>query len=100
MTMAPPTLGSSPELFRALAVVSEGTSPAHHRVAASLGVDPDTAAHTDLFCFQLPPYAAVYLGAEGMLGGEAAGRVAGFWRALGVTPSTEPDHLAALLGLY
>jgi TorA maturation chaperone TorD len=88
------------ELLRALAVVSEGASPAHHQVAASLGVVPDTAAHTDLFTFQLPPYAAIYLGAEGMLGGEAAGRIAGFWHALGYQPPAEPDHLAALLGLY
>jgi hypothetical protein len=33
-----------------------------------------------------PPYAAVYLGAEGGFGGEAADRVAGFWRAIGVPP--------------
>ncbi|MBD3782341.1 MAG: molecular chaperone TorD family protein [Micrococcales bacterium] len=45
------------------------------------------------------PYASVYLGAEGMLGGEATDRVAGFWRALGYVPPAEPDHLAALLGL-
>jgi hypothetical protein len=90
----------SPELFRALAVVTEGASPAHRRVAASLGVTADPAASTDLFCFQLPPYASIHLGAEGMLGGEAAERVAGFWRALGLVPPGEPDHLAALLGLY
>ncbi|MGH8972084.1 MAG: molecular chaperone TorD family protein [Acidimicrobiia bacterium] len=93
-------MSSSPELFRALAVVTEGTSPAHQRVAASLGVAVDPAAYTDLFCFQLPPYASIHLGAEGMLGGEAADRVAGFWRALGLVPPAEPDHLAALLGLY
>ena len=46
------------------------------------------------------PYAAVYLGPEGMLGGEAAATVAGFWRAVGQVPPAEPDHLAALLGLY
>ena len=93
-------MSPSPELFRALAVVSEGASPAHRRVAASLGVTADAAAHTDLFCFQLPPYASIHLGAEGMLGGEAGDRVAGFWRALGLVPPAEPDHLAALLGLY
>ena len=42
----------------------------------------------------------MYLGAEGKLGGEARDRVAGFWRALGRVPPPEPDHLAALLGLY
>lgn len=35
-----------------------------------------------------------------MLGGEAAARVAGFWRAVGMTPPSEPDHLAALMALY
>lgn len=93
---------SVPDLFRALAVVTEGTSSDHRRVAGSLGLpgDLDVASHTDLFCFQLPPYAAIHLGAEGMLGGEPAERVAGFWRALGLVPPAEPDHLAALLGLY
>jgi hypothetical protein len=93
---------SRADLFRALAVVCEDASPAHGRVAGVLGLGgtPDTAAHTDLFCLQLPPYASIHLGAEGMLGGEARERVAGMWRALGITPPAEPDHLAALLGLY
>jgi nitrate reductase delta subunit len=94
------TTSASSDLLRSLAVVSEDVSPDHHRVAASLGITPDTAAHTDLFCLQLPPFAAVYLGPEGMLGGDAAERAAGFWRALGLVPPAEPDHLAALLGLY
>ena len=47
-----------------------------------------------------PPYASVYLGAEGGLGGDAADRAAGFWRAIGLAPPAEPDHLAALFGLY
>jgi nitrate reductase delta subunit len=93
-------MSPSPELFRALAVVSEGVSPAHRRVASSLDVAIEPAAHTDLFCLHLPPYASIHLGDEGMLGGEAADRVAGFWRALGLTPPAEPDPLAALLGLY
>lgn len=89
---------ASPELFRALAVVCEG--PQAGPVAAALGARPDTAEHTDLFSFQLPPYASIFLGADGMLGGEPAGRVAGFWQALHLDPPVEPDHLAALLGLY
>lgn len=88
----------SPELFRALAVVCE--DPQAGSVTAALGVVPDRADHTDLFSFQLPPYASIFLGADGMLGGEPAGRVAGFWQALHLDPPTEPDHLAALLGLY
>jgi hypothetical protein len=35
-----------------------------------------------------------------MLGGEPADRIAGFWRALRLPVPAEPDHLAALLGLY
>lgn len=58
------------------------------------------AEHTDVFVLNLPPYAAVYLGPDGALGGEGADRVAGFWRALGLSPPAEPDHLAALLSLY
>ncbi|HZD73590.1 MAG TPA: molecular chaperone TorD family protein [Actinomycetota bacterium] len=93
---------AAPELLRALGVLCEPPEPSHARVAEALclpgRVDP--ADHTELFGFQLVPYASVYLGAEGMLGGEAADRVAGFWRALRLTPPSEPDHLAALLGLY
>jgi len=60
----------------------------------------DAADYTQLFGLQLWPYASIYVGAEGKLGGEARDRVAGFWRALHLTPPAEPDHLAALLGLY
>jgi TorA maturation chaperone TorD len=86
------------ELLRALAACCEAPAPA---VAAALELPVPTAAeHTDLFGFQLYPYASVYTGAEGMLGGEARDRVAGFWRALDAASPAEPDHLAALLGLH
>jgi hypothetical protein len=62
--------------------------------------DATASAHTETFLFQLYPYASVYLGPEGMIGGEARDRVAGFWRVLGLRPPSEPDHLSALLGLY
>ena len=90
------------ELFRALAVIAESPAPATKRVAATLELpgDADPAEYTDLFCLQLWPYASIYVGEEGMLGGDARDRVAGFWRALGLNPPAEPDHLAALLGLY
>lgn len=89
------------ELVRALAVLAEPPAEEHGRIARALDLPAPTALeHTDLFLFQLYPYASVYAGAEGMLGGEAGDRVAGFWRALGLTPPAEPDHLAALLGLY
>jgi hypothetical protein len=79
----------------------EAPSPELQQVADLLGLGPlpDRAAHGELFLFQLYPYASVYLGAEGMMGGEAADRIAGFWRALGQTPPAEPDHLAVMCGL-
>jgi len=71
-------------------------------VAEALGLPgaPTAAEYSDVFLFQLYPYASVHLGPEGMMGGDARDRIAGFWRALGLTPPAEPDHLAALLGLY
>lgn len=90
------------DVVRALAVLAEPPTPAHAGLAGALGlpVPPDGGAWADLFLFQLHPYASVHLGPEGMLGGEARARVAGFWRAVGRTPPAEPDHLAALLGLW
>jgi hypothetical protein len=88
------------ELLRALGAVPD--SPVAARcVGSALGLDPVSGAeHTDAFVLNCPPYAAIYLGPEGAIGGEGADRVAGFWRAIGITPPAEPDHLAALLGLY
>ncbi len=90
------------DLLRALAVLAEPPCPETAWAARALGIDSplDAADHDDLFLFQLYPYASVYMGAEGMLGGEARDRVAGFWRALHLEPPPEPDHLAALLGLH
>lgn len=86
------------ELLRALAVLAEPPDDATAAVATALGLPVPTAAdHTDTFGFQLYPYASVYLGGEGMLGGEARDRVAGFLRTLGATPPAEPDHLTVLL---
>lgn len=104
------------ELLRALGAVADSPQAAR-AVAPALGLGPVSGAgpvsgpvsglgplsdaeHTEAFVLNCPPYAAVYLSPEGALGGEAADRVAGFWRAIGLTPPAEPDHLAALLGLY
>ena len=77
---------STSELFRALGAVAG--EPADARTAcAALGLPvPGNAEHAEVFVLNCPPYAAVYLGAEGGFGGEAADRVAGFWRAIGVPP--------------
>jgi Nitrate reductase delta subunit len=88
------------ELLRALGAVAG--DPADTAVACgALGLPaPGNAEHTEVFLLNCPPYAAIYLGPDGALGGDAADRVAGFWRAIGVAPPAEPDHLTALLSLY
>lgn len=79
----------------------EAPGRAQLRAAEALELPPpDAAEHTDVFVLQLYPYASVYLGAKGKLGGEARDRIAGFWRALRIEPPAEPDHLAVLLALY
>ncbi len=88
------------ELFRALGTLIESPSAEHGQAAAALGLPavPTPAEHGRVVARQRYPYASVYLGAEGMMGGEARDRIAGFRRALG-TPDREADHLSSLLGL-
>ncbi len=91
----------SGELLRALGALAEPPRPETERIARVLGLPlPRADDYTELFVIQLAPYASVYLGGDGMIGGEARDRVLGFWHALGRTPPAEPDHLASLLGLY
>ncbi len=90
------------ELLRALAALAEPPGPEHPHLGRLLGLPgaPEAAQYTEVFTFNLYPYASVYVGGDGMLGGEARDRVAGFWRALGRVPPAEPDHITALLALY
>jgi hypothetical protein len=89
------------ELIRGLGALCERPGPASFQIADALGLPgPDPVEYTDLFVQQLPPYASIYLDAEGKIGGEARSRIAGFWRAMRLTPPSEPDHLATLLGLW
>lgn len=90
------------ELFRALAVLAEPPTDESMAVANALGLGalPSADEYTQLFVFELYPYASVYLGPEGMLGGEARDRISGFWRALGLTPPAESDHLSVMLAFY
>lgn len=96
---APTRTGGRWELHRALGSLAERPLD---RVADALGLARtlDPADHTHLFAFTALPYASAYLGVDGMLGGETAARVAGFWEAVGHVPPDPPDHLAALLDLY
>lgn len=86
------------EALRALGVLVEPPCAEHAAIAAALELPPPPTAdeHAAVLGFQLPPYASIYLGVEGMLGGEARDRIAGFWRALGTQPPHEPDHLSVL----
>lgn len=90
------------ELFRALGSLLEAPCPKNKLIGDVLGFGtvPDEPTHSDLFLFQLYPYASVFLGDEGRIGGEAQDRVAGFWRAMQSDPPQEPDHLATLLAAY
>jgi TorA maturation chaperone TorD len=90
------------ELFRALGVLAEPPGAETRILTRTLGIEPALRPedHTELFLLQVYPYASIYLGEEGMLGGEARDRIAGFWRAIGATPPPEPDHLAVMLALY
>ena len=89
------------ELFRALGSLIEPPSREHERIAEALGLPapPDPSVHGTVVAFQRYPYASVYLGSEGMMGGVARDRVAGFRRALGLESGAEEDHLASLLAL-
>ena len=98
--LAPPLARA--DLLRSLGILVEAPAPGHAAIAAALGLPgtPGPGDHADVFLFATYPYASVYLGAEGMLGGEARDRIAGFWRAVGLTPPAEPDHLTVLLAMY
>lgn len=95
-------MSGTADVVRALGVLCEPPQAEHGRLAAALELpgSPSPGDYVDVFLLQVYPYASVHLGSEGMMGGEARDRVAGFWRALGLVPPPEPDHLSALLGLY
>ena len=86
----PGCLQASMELYRALGSLIEVPAPEHRRIADALGLPgvPAAAVHGSVVAFQRYPYASVYLGAEGMMGGEARDRIAGFQRALGLGKPT------------
>lgn len=99
MTVA--TTGVRAELLRAIGAVALDPPPASDNLCDALGLDRMSGAeHTEAFVLLAPPHAAIHLGAEGKLGGEALDRVEGFWRALGVEAPREADHLGVLLLSY
>ncbi len=90
------------ELLRALGALAEVPRPELAPIASrlELGALPEAHEHTELFGFQLVPYASIYLGDEGRVGGDARERILGFWRAVGREPDPEADQLTLLLASY
>jgi Nitrate reductase delta subunit len=90
-----------PELLRALGAIALDPPPGSGPLCAAAGLPVISGeAYTATFILAAPPFAAIHLGAEGKLGGEALDRVEGFWRASGQQPPRDADHLGVLLMCY
>ena len=59
-----PESGTPVELLRGLAVLAEPPSKEHEGIIAALGMQatPSSSEYSDVFMFQLYPYASVHLG--------------------------------------
>lgn len=89
------------ELLRALGAIALDPPPGSRALCAAAGLPAISGeAYTAAFILAAPPFAAIHLGAEGKLGGEALDRVEGFWRAYGQQPPRDADHLGVLLLSY
>lgn len=89
------------ELLRALGAAVLTPPPGNREICHALDLPaPSGAEHTGVFVLGAPPHGAIHLGPEGQLGGEGLDRVAGFWRALGMSAPEDADHLGTLLLLY
>ncbi len=90
------------EILRALGALAEVPRPELAPVASGLGLGelPPVHTHTELFGFQLVPFASIYLNDDGGVGGEARDRIFGFWRAIGREPAAEADHLTLMLASW
>lgn len=89
------------ELLRALGAALATPPPGNRQVTEALGLPVLSGTdHTEAFVLTAPPHAGIHLGPEGKLGGEGLDRVAGFWRALGLSAPEDADHLGVLLMLY
>lgn len=89
------------ELLRALGELTAATGERRRGICSALGLQAwSEAEHTELFVLELPPYASIHLSPDGKLGGEAADRVAGVWRTLGLLPPPDVDRLEVILSLY
>lgn len=89
-----------PELLRALGALQEPAPSSRLAALVGLPVPGGPDRYAEVFLFETHPFASVHLGSEGMIGGDALDRVAGFFRVLGLSPPAEPDSLSRLLDLY
>jgi len=98
--------GPSADVLRVLGSFVEPPEARHFALAEALRLPaPDSlnewrVLHTRAFIDQCHPYASVYAGPEGAIGGEAMARIGDFQRTIGAQPCPEPDHLTVLMGCY
>lgn len=96
---APEQLRGYAEIAFALAEVAQASS-VRREISEALGIE--TVSRSDLyelFVKELPPFASIYLSADGNIGGEIQSVIAGFYLVLGVPTPSDPDHLSSLLAL-
>ena len=98
---APPRIDRTrPALLRALSRLAEPDPDPELCELLGLPPPPPADVCTQVFVLESHPFASVHLGPQGMLGGEASDRVAGFWRTLRLDPPPDADRLSRLLDLY
>lgn len=89
------------ELLRALGTLAEQPDDRTADVARLVGLDPPTPAEWHAtFVERFYPYASVYLGEQGFLGGPVRGGVVGVLDTIGAKVAREADHLAVLLDAF
>ena len=84
------------EVTSALSEVASATE-LRAEIADALGLPG--VARSDLyrlFIKDLPPFASIYLSADGNIGGDSQAVISGIYRALGVPVPNDPDHLSSL----
>jgi TorA maturation chaperone TorD len=87
------------EVTSALSEVASATE-LRAEIADALGLPG--VARSDLyrlFIKDLPPFASIYLSADGNIGGDSQAVISGIYRALGVPVPNDPDHLSSLFAL-
>ena len=95
----PERLRGYAEIALALAEVAQASS-VRREISEALGIEAASLSDLyELFVKELPPFASIYLSADGNIGGEIQSVIAGFYPVLGVPTPSDPDHLSSLLAL-